>query len=128
MVSRSLRLKISLGVSLALIVLLSPLNWVQYQVQRRAAMADLELLAATTGAVAVHSLEEGMLTNNRSSIQAIVDSVAQAPDVQTVLLLTPQAIIAASPDGLHSGEQLDRTDPRCQVCQRWAGWMSPSLT
>jgi signal transduction histidine kinase len=125
MVSRSLRLKISLGVSLALIILLAPLNWLQYQLQRRAAMADLELLAATTGAVAVHSLEEGMLTNNRSSIQAIIDSVAQAPDVQTVLLLTPHAIVAASPDSLHNSEQLDRTDPRCQVCHRFPAASRP---
>lgn len=124
-VSRSLRLKVSLGVSLALIVLLAPLNWLQYQLQRRSAIADLELLAATTGAVAEHSLEDAMLTNNRSVIQSIVDSVAQAPGVQSIFLLTPQAIVAASADGLHNGEQLDQTSARCQVCHQFPAASRP---
>ena len=110
LVSRSLRLKVSLGVSLALILLLTPFNWLQYQLQRRAALADLSQLAVTTGAVAEHSLEGAMLANNRPAIQNIVDSVAQAPDVQSVLLLNPQAIVAASPGGKFNGQPLDRAE------------------
>lgn len=124
-VSRSLRLKISLGVSLALILLLAPLNWLQYQFQRQAAMADLELLAVTTGDVAERSLEEAMLTNNRTAIQSIVDSVSQARDVQSVFLLTPQVIVAASPGGLHNGEQLDLGSPTCQVCHQFPAASRP---
>ncbi|MFQ5593742.1 MAG: histidine kinase [Anaerolineae bacterium] len=115
---RSLRLKVSLGVCLALIGLFAPLNWLQYQLQRRAALADLQLLAASAGTIAEHSLEEAMLTNNRSAIQGIVDSVAQAPGVRTVYLLNPQAIVAASPQRLYNGEQLDRTSATCQVCHQ----------
>jgi signal transduction histidine kinase len=118
LVSRSLRLKISFGVCLALIVLLAPLNWVQYQLQRRAAMRELELLAVSTGTVAEHSLEQAMLTNNRSAIQAIVDSVSKGPGVRSVYLLTSEARVAASPGGLRNGEQLDRTSPTCQSCHR----------
>ncbi len=124
-VSRSLRFKVSLGVCLALIVLLAPLNWLQYQVQRRAAIADLELLAANTGAVAEHSLEEAMLTNNRSNIQAIVDGVAQVPGVQSVFLLTPHAVVAASPSGLHNGEQLDQASSVCQACHQFPAASRP---
>jgi signal transduction histidine kinase len=119
LVSRSLRLKVSLGVCLALIILLAPLNWLQYELQRRAAIRELELLAATTGAIAERSLEEAMMANNRSAVQAIVDSVAQSTDVQSIYLLTPQAIVAASADGLHNGEQLDQTNATCQVCHQF---------
>lgn len=125
LLSRSLRLKVSLGVCLALIALLAPLNWLQYQLQRRAAMRELELLASTTGAVAEHSLEEAMLTKNRSAIQAIVDSVAQGPGVQSVYLLTPQAIVAASPKGTHNGEKLDRNSATCEVCHRFPAESRP---
>jgi signal transduction histidine kinase len=125
LVSRSLRLKVSLGVSLALIILLAPLNWLQYQLQRNAAIADLELLAATTGAVAERSLEEAMLTNNRSAIQSIVDSVAQSPDVQSVFLLTPQALVASSPGGLHNGEQLNLASATCQACHQFPAASRP---
>jgi signal transduction histidine kinase len=104
---------------LALVALLAPLNWLQYQLQRRAAIADLELLAATTGAVAERSLEEAMLTNNRPAIQSIVDSVARSPDVQSVFLLTPQAVVASSPEGSHNGEQLNLTSPTCQTCHQF---------
>ena len=86
-VSRSLRLKISLGVGLVLIVLLVPFNWQQYRWQRRVEIADLSLLAATSGAVAEHSLEGAMLGNNRPAIQTIIDSVAQAPNPPAVYLL-----------------------------------------
>ena len=37
-----------------------------------------------------------MLTNNRSAIQAIVDSVGQAADIRSIFLLTPRALVAAS--------------------------------
>jgi signal transduction histidine kinase len=104
---------------------LAPLNWLQYQLQRKAAIADLELLAATTGAVAERSLEEAMLTNNRSAIQSIVDSVAQAPEVQSVFLLTPQAVVASSPESLHNGEQLDLTSATCQACHQFPAASRP---
>ena len=72
-------------------------------------IADLSQLAATTGAVAEHSLEGAMLSNNRPAIQNIVDSVAQAPDVQSVLSArTRRPIVAASPGGEFNGQQLDR--------------------
>jgi len=124
-VSRSLRLKISLGVSLALILLLTPFNWLQYQLQRRAAIADLSQLAATTGAVAEHSLEGAMLTNNRPAIQTIVDSVAQAPDVQMVYLLNTKAVVAASPGGRSNGQALDRASPVCQACHQFPAERRP---
>lgn len=118
LVDRSLRLKVSLGISLALILILAPFNRLQYQLQRRAAIADLSQLAVTTGAVAEHSLEGAMLANNRPAVQTIVDSVAQAPDVQSVFLLNPQAIIAASPGGKFNGQALDRASAVCQSCHR----------
>lgn len=118
LVDRSLRLKLSLGISLTLILLLAPFNRLQYQLQRRAAIADLRQLAVTTGAVAEHSLEGAMLANNRPAVQTIVDSVAQAPDVQSVFLLNPQAIIAASPGGKFNGQALDRASAVCQGCHR----------
>lgn len=124
-VSRSLRLKVSLGVCLALVGLLAPLNWLQYELQRRTAIADLQSLAAAAGTIAEHSLEEAMLANNRAAIQDIVDSVAQAPGVRSVYLLTPQAIVAASPSGLRNGEQLDRTSATCQVCHRYPASSRP---
>lgn len=123
--SRSLRLKISLGVSLALVLLLAPLNWLQYELQRRTAMRELELLAANTGTIVEHSLIEAMLTDDPSGIQAIIDSVAQASDVRAIYLLTPEAIIAASSEGQHSGEQLDRTSNPCQVCHQFPAESRP---
>ena len=121
----SLRLKVSLGVCLALVAVLAPLNWLQYQQQRRAAIDDLELLAVTTGVVAEHSLEQAMLTNNRSAIQAIVDSVGQAADIRSIFLLTPRALVAASLGGLQNGEQLARTSARCQVCHQFPAASRP---
>jgi signal transduction histidine kinase len=118
-VSRSLRLKVSLGVCLALVLLLAPLNWLQYELQRRAAMRELELLAATTGAIVKHSLEEAMLANNRSTIQAVIDGVATSPETRSIYLLNPEAVVVASPGELHNGERLDQRGSPCRECHQF---------
>jgi len=117
--SRSLRLKVSLGVSLVLVLLLAPLNWLQYELQRRTAMRELELFATVTGTVVERSLEEAMLTDNRAGVQTIIDSVAQVSDVRAIYLLTPQAVVAASSDKQSNGQRLDRTSAPCQVCHQF---------
>ena len=61
--SRRLRLRVSLAVSIVLILLLAPLNWLQYERQRRTGMRELEILAAATGAIAATSLESASLTS-----------------------------------------------------------------
>ena len=45
----------------------------------------------TTAAIAERSLENAMLTNNRTAVQVIVDSLALSNDVSAVYLLTPDA-------------------------------------
>jgi hypothetical protein len=61
------------------------------------AIADLSQLAATSGAVAEHSLEGAMPSSHRSEIQTIIDGVAEASDVHAVYLLNAKAVAAASP-------------------------------
>jgi signal transduction histidine kinase len=116
---------VSLGVSLVLLVVLAPFNWQQYNLHRREAIAELTQLAATTGAVAVHSMEGAMLSNNRPAIQTIVDGMAQASDVSAVYLLNPRAMVAASPQGRSNGEVLDRNSPVCQECHRFPAESRP---
>lgn len=116
--SRRLRLRITLAVSLALILLLAPLNWLQYERQRRTGLRELELLAAATGSIAASSLESAMLTKNRASIQAMIDSLGQAVGTPTIYLLNTEAKVAASSGGLHNGEQMDQRAETCQRCHR----------
>lgn len=118
--SRRLRLRVSLAVSVALILMLAPLNWIQYERQRRMGMRELELLAAATGAIAATSLESAMLTKNRASIQAIIDNLGQAAGTSDIYLINPDAEVAVSSGGLHNGEQLDRNAETCQSCHRIA--------
>jgi len=124
-VSRSLRLKVSLGVGLVLILLLVPFNWLLYRWERRVAIADLSQLAATSGAVAEHSLEGAMLSNDRRDIQTIIDSVAQASDVRTVDLLNTKAVVAASPGGKFNGQQLDQHSGVCRGCHMFPAESRP---
>ena len=117
-VSRSLRLKVSLGIGLVLILLLAPFIWLQYVWAGRAAIANLSQSAATSGAVAEHSLEGAMLSNNRPAVQTIVDSIAQAPDVRAVYLFNTKSVVAASPGGQFNGQQLDEHAGVCRGCHQ----------
>ena len=87
-VSRTLRIKVSLGVGLTLLVLLAPFNFIQYQVQRQAALRELEFLAAATGSVVVKGLEQSMLANNRKAIQVTVDTLDENPDIRAITRIT----------------------------------------
>ena len=118
LLSHTLRLKVSIGVCLVLVALLAPMNWLQYELQRRMALRELELLAASMGTTLEHSLQEAMLHNNRSAIQSIVDGAAQSPGIQTIYLLNLDAEVAASPDRAHNGERLDQQSSTCSVCHR----------
>ena len=118
LVSHTLRLKVSIGVCLVLVALLAPMNWLQYELQRRMAMRELELFAAGMGTTLEHSLQEAMLQNNRKAIQSMVDGAAQSPGIQTIYLLDLTAKVAASPDAAHNGEQLDQQSSTCGVCHR----------
>jgi signal transduction histidine kinase len=115
-VSHTLRLKLSLGVSITLVLLLAPLNWMQYELQRRTAMHELELLAAATGSVMVQGLESAMMSNNRRNIQAVVDSVVDTPEIQSVYILNTAGEVAASPGRAHNGEILEQSGTACQGC------------
>jgi signal transduction histidine kinase len=117
-VSRTLRLKVSLGVSLTLLLLLAPLNWIQYEFQRRTALRELELLAAATGSFVVQSLETAMLANNRQEIQATVDNVVDTPEIQSIYILNTEGEVAASPGTAHNGEILSQDAKDCRVCHR----------
>ena len=118
LVSHTLRLKVSIGICLVLVALLAPMNWIQYELQRRMAQRELELFAASVGTTLEHSLQQAMLNNNRRAIQSIVDGAAQSPGIQTIFLLDLTAKVAASPDAAHNGEQLDQQSTTCIVCHR----------
>lgn len=117
-VSRTLRIKVSLGVGLTLLVLLAPFNFIQYQVQRQAALRELEFLAAATGSVVVKGLEQSMLANNRKAIQVTVDTLDENPDIRAIYLITPDGEVAVSPQRSLNGQVLDRKSDTCNTCHR----------
>ena len=124
-ISRSLRLKVSLWTGLALLLLLIPFNFVEYRLHRRAALAELSDLAATTAAVTEQSLQSAMLNRNLPAIQDIVDNVAHSPNVRSVYVVNKDAVVAASPGGTRNGDQLNRADPVCQECHQFAAAVRP---
>ncbi|MGE5530746.1 MAG: hypothetical protein ACM3VW_01345, partial [Bacteroidota bacterium] len=123
--SRSLRLKVSLWTGLALLLLLIPFNFVEYRLHRRAALAELGDLAATTAAVTEQSLQSAMLDRNLPAIQDIVDNVARSPNVRSVYVVNKDAVVAASPGGALNGQQLNRADPVCLECHQFAPAVRP---
>jgi signal transduction histidine kinase len=124
-VSTSVRLKVSLGVCLVAILLLGPFNWFQYQLQRRAAIADLRQLASTAGSLARQSLEEAMLANNRSAIQAILDNLAQVSEVQSTYLMTTESVVRASPASRDNGRTMDQRGAKCKSCHDFPAGSRP---
>ena len=60
----SLRVKVTLGVVLPLVLILGTFSAIEYTRQREAVLTNLSILASQTGQVIENSLQHAMLTQN----------------------------------------------------------------
>lgn len=76
---RSLRFKITLGIALPLVVILSAYSYLQYVRQRELLLTNLDRATTNLGSVIVASLQHAMLQQDLPAIQGILDNVGQEP-------------------------------------------------
>lgn len=115
-ISRSLRLKLTLGVMLPLVVVLAILSIGQYLRHQSRMLSTLSLVAAQTNEVIEGSLEKDMLPRNLDGIQHTLDAVSSRQDIVGVYLLDTSGQIMFGPQGNGVGRRLDNRDPACQPC------------
>ena len=115
---RSLRAKVTLGIVLPLLLILSIFLVIDYRRHRQDVLADLSLLAAQSGRVIENNLRHAMLESNFSEVQVILDSIGETEDFRVVYLIDTDGKVIFSPNKQGVGIQLNNTQPDCQPCHQ----------
>jgi PAS domain S-box-containing protein len=114
----SLRFKMTFGVILILLVVMSVVFFVQYTWFRREMIERLGLSATPLSDVIKGSLKHAMATRNLDEINHIVANVSRQKGVIKVFVVDKQGIIRISPSAEEIGRRLTLQEATCQICHR----------
>ncbi len=114
----SLRFKMTFGVILILMVVMSIVFLVQYTWLRREMIERLGLSSTPLSDVIKGSLKHAMATRNMDEITHIVANVSKQKGVLKVFVVDKRGVIGISPDRSDIGRRLTLDEPTCQSCHR----------
>ncbi len=112
----SLRFKITVGIAVPLLVILSAYSYLQYVRQRDLLLTNLDRAAANLGNIIVGSLHHAMLQRDLSEIQDIVNNVGNETEVRNVFLMNDRNEVRFAPLGQNVGVRFTLNDPGCAAC------------
>ncbi len=113
---QSLRFKITVGVTIPVLIILMIVSYLQYSSHRDLMMDNLRLSASSLGEIIEGSLQHSMLTNDFAEVQGIVDEIAAREEVKELFLLDNKGRIVISAGQKRAGTILDLSDTTCQSC------------
>ncbi len=116
--SRSLRVRVTMGVVLPLILILGVLTFIEYSRYRTTVLNNASVLASHSGEVIESSLQHAMLESDFDEVQSLLDTVGSLHEFQVVYLLDTSGHVMFAPDGEGVGQRLNNQEPACQPCHR----------
>lgn len=114
----SLRLKVTLGVVLPLLVILGVFTGLEYARHRTAVLANLSFLAGQIGQVIEDGIRHEMLSENLDGLQHMLDAISQNDAIRIVYLLDTSGRVVFAPRRDGVGSMLDNRAATCQPCHR----------
>lgn len=115
----SLRFRVTVGVLLPLLVILSMLAYVRHNRYQDLLLANLQRSAAHAGEIIEGSLQHAMLTNDFTTLGQIVDDIGQQTEVRDLLLLGKPGHVLISTEPEMVGTTIDLEDATCQACHQY---------
>jgi signal transduction histidine kinase len=116
--TRSLRAKITLGVVLPLLLILSIFIAIDYRRHRQEVLDDLSLLASQSGRVIENNMRHAMIEADFDEVQVILDSIGDIEEFRVVYLLDTDGKVVFAPNSEGVGNRLLNSQPDCQPCHR----------
>jgi signal transduction histidine kinase len=117
-INNSLRAKITLGVTLPLVIVLGIFAIIENNHQQKVILNQLTSSASRSGRVIENSLRHSMLKSDFSEMQTVLNSINDTEDFRVVYLLDTNGEIIFAPNQLGVGNQLENTAPGCITCHR----------
>jgi len=116
--SHSLRLKVSLGILLPLLIILGILTVWEYQRLQNVMLNNLSLLASQAGQVIEDNLRQQMVVSDFDAVQKLLDSIGESGDFRALYLLDTSGEVIFAPQGRDVGLHLNNQAPDCQACHQ----------
>ncbi len=122
--SSSLRLKVTVGVLLPLVIVWSGLAYVRHINYQRRLIESVRTTAAITGEIIEGSLQHAMLNNDFSELEQVVAGIGAQPGVRQLFMLDKAGHVLISTDGSMLGStvgdnrEIDIGAATCQVCHQ----------
>lgn len=117
-IRKSLRAKITLGVTLPLVIILGIFAAIENIRQQEVVLDHLTSSASLSVRVIESSLRSSMLKSDFSEVQTVLDSVNSTEDFRVVYLLDTEGEIIFAPNQVGVGNQLTNTEPGCIPCHQ----------
>jgi len=114
----SLRAKITLGVTLPLILVLGIFAVVENSHQQEILLNQLAVSASRSVKLIENSLRHAMLESDFSEVQTVLDSINETQEYRVIYLLNRDGKIIFAPNQMDVGEELDNTKEGCIACHR----------
>lgn len=112
----SLRFKITAGITLPLLVILSAFSSLQYLRERDLLLANLDRSTTNLGNVIDGSLQHAMLSQDLAGIQGIIDNISRQEGIRTIFLMNKQGQVRFAGDSQQLGQVLTLSDRGCAEC------------
>lgn len=113
---RSVSHKLTLLMSVSLVVVLSISAWVNLELQERSAMRILRLNGAQVADLVAAAARQGMLVNDRQRIQKTIDTLAQHRDIELIRVIQKGGKIAHSTKEEEIGRTIGMNEGQCVTC------------
>ena len=118
-VYHSLRFRVTIGVLLPLVLILSGLSYARHTSYQSLLLANLRRSAADAGEIIEGGLQHAMVTNDFSLLQELVNSIGTSPGVLSVFLVGKEGNVLISSRGDLAGLTMDISEPTCQACHQY---------
>lgn len=118
MLYQSLRIRLTLWVTVVLTVILTGFLAFHYRQHRDRTVREAETTLVNIGQLITSTMEHAMLTRDHTELQQIMNSIARQNDIRYMVLLNKESVIRFAPEGKDVGKPLTLSDPGCQICHR----------
>ena len=115
---RSLRIKVTLGAVVPLVLILGLFTTIQHRRQRTVVLAELSSIASSSGNLIERSLRHEMMESDFAGVQEYLDTLDEKEQFRVVYLLDTNGRVIFSPNNEGVGTLLDNSAPDCQPCHR----------
>jgi signal transduction histidine kinase len=112
----SLRFKITVGIALPLLVILSAFSYLQYMRERDLLLSNLNGATTNLGNVIVGSLQHAMLSQDLPELQGILDNIGKQQEIRDVFLMNKQSQVRFASQPTAIGRQFQFSDVGCVEC------------